>query len=165
MSLGINQEREDNVLGLFLTCPVVYAENNNRTVEKHINVIEDNVNINDEFFKDYLDMNVLINRNTWDMYQRLIKTGIEKCDMKYNEFLGREENKYYKLGNENELLNTSNRLTLVLGQYDNVVGYKDQISQVLDNDCELHLVNNAGHNLMIDDTRFLQFMAKRFWYL
>lgn len=165
LSLGINLEREDNVLGLFLTCPVVNAENNKRTIEKHRNVIEDSININDEFFKDYLDMNVLINSNTWEMYQRLIKPGIVKCDMKYIEFLGREDNKYYKLGNENELLNTSNRLTLVLGQYDNVVGFKDQINKVLDNNCELHLVNNAGHNLMIDDTRFLQFVAKRFWDL
>ena len=46
-----------------------------------------------------------------------------------------------------------------------MVGFKDQINKVLDNNCELHLVNNAGHNLMIDDTRFLQFVAKRFWDL
>lgn len=165
LSLGINQVREDDVLGLFLTCPVVYAKNNERIKASHKNFYEENLNIEDELFEDYLNMNVVINRNTWEMYQRIIKSGIEKCDMEYNEFLGREENKYYKLENESEIFNTSNRLTLVLGLYDNVVGYKDQISKALDSNFELHLLSNAGHNLMIDDTRFLQFIAKKFWDL
>lgn len=165
LSLGINNIRNNDAIGVFLTCPVVYAESDSRKVEKHKSFIQEDFRAEDSLFDDYLDMNVMINKDTWKMYQQTIKPGIEQCDMKYNEFLNRDAGKYYKLDNEHELYKISNKGTIILGKYDHIVGYQDQIKETMNSNFEIHLLDNAGHNLMIDDTTFLYSIARRFFDL
>ncbi len=155
----------DQVLGLFLIGPVVTAQRSKRILGQHTNVFVDRVMPinNQEFFQDFLDVNVIITSKSWQNFQRLMIPGFKKAD---NTFIKTLQGNSYPLPNENELKskNYSVPFTIMVGKNDQIVGYKEQLRLATNSELgEIFLLNKTGHNLMVDQpaltkSAFLHFL-------
>lgn len=158
LSLGIMHKLQNQVIAAYLTCPVIYGENNKRKLEKNRNISEENINDNlkNEFFDDYLKINTRINKKTWQLYNRLIVGGLKKADYEFMDNIQREEQKYYKFSFEDSInILETTLITLLLGRFDTIVGYRDQLNffECFKN-TTISILSDCGHNLFIDNYNF-----------
>lgn len=164
LCLGLAALFPDNISTLFLTCPVVKAKHSERILEKHKAVVQEKVTPieNKEYFKDYLDMNVQINDLSWHKYQHSILPGLKKGTDSFWAKISEED---YMLSFENFLFDRIKDIhcTVLLGKYDQIVGYKDQ-QELMTNrkNFEVKILPNSGHNLPIDEPDSLFLFFKNF---
>lgn len=154
LSLGIMNELQHRVKGAYLTCPVVIAEFSQRRVEQQTPVIEEEFNVDRSTseYQDYLSMNIRINQRTWELYQELILSGVNRADHAFMDRIQREDQKYYRYALEEQLaLHDETVLYVLLGKKDNVVGYQDQVDFFTKyHHSTTSILGNSGHNLFID---------------
>lgn len=151
LGLALTYSLSKQVDKIFLTCPVVKAVAEKRTTEKHkVIKTEEVIPIkNKNYFADYLAMNVLINKETWFDYQESIIHGLELFDGISWDKIQKND---YELNFEEELFREFPKIkgTVLLGEFDNVVGYKDQYNLLSSKIEDVIIVPNSGHNLPID---------------
>lgn len=163
LSMAINYLMPDRVQKLFLTCPPVKAINQERRLAKHKNVYLQEIEIDPKYAKAYYEMSVVISPETLDRYQRISLPGIEQFNQEYDEFLQRQGQRFLKLPFEKEMYAMDPQLCLILARNDQIVGYKDQIEVFIDKDnASIYLIENAGHNIMIDQLDFVRDSAFAF---
>ncbi|MHC5250693.1 alpha/beta fold hydrolase [Enterococcus sp. LJL90] len=158
LCLGIGTKLSAQAKGIFLTCPVVKAAKKDRSLEKHTNIIEESIDPkrNLDYFQDFMDMNVMINKQAWNDYQDAIIPGIKK---ETNDFWEEIEDDAYSFSFEKVLEENLPEMhgTILLGQYDQVVGYHDQLSFFESlSEIKSYVVDNSGHNLPIDQRKTLK---------
>lgn len=164
LCLGLSTLFPTQIDKLFLTCPVVKARQKDRILEKHKNIVLEKVipTHNKEYFEDFLAMNVQINNHSWSKYQQAIVPGLNKGTDLFWDKIAEED---YLLSFETilfEKLPTVSCIVL-LGEYDQVVGYKNQHELMSDRqNFEVVLLPNCGHNLPIDDTESLYVYFQQF---
>lgn len=151
LAQGIALNLKEQVAGMFLTAPVITANSSKRRVGEHVNISQTNLNpvSNSEYFEDFLSMGVMINQQSWELYQKLIIPGLTHADQSFLSRLAGE----YSLSIEQKLKNATYEFSLeiLVGKNDQVVGYQEQAIIGLKNaNCGFVLLNKAGHNLMID---------------
>lgn len=157
LCLGLSYELREKVNKIFLTCPVLKVNQNDRIIEKHTNTFEEKIeNIeNEEAYNDFIDMNILINNETWNDYKNSIIPGLKLFDS-----IGWEkiQNNSYTLNFEHKIISNppNTRGYILLGEYDNVVGYQDQIKTLIDKKVTCKVLANSGHNLQIDSKKELE---------
>lgn len=160
LSIAIAKQLQTQVLGVFLTCPVITAEKSKRLIAKHRNIVEEPVNPynNKEYWDDFMKMNVIINQQTWKKYQELIIPGLKKADYKFIDNLSQ----HYVLTNEKDLKNKTVqcKIKILVGTYDQIVGFKKQSDFV--NHLDIMILKNAGHNLMIDQETIVKTQFESF---
>ncbi len=109
-----------------------------------------------EYYEDFLKMNTRINDKTWYLYNETIVPGLKKANHEFMENIQRENQRYYKFSFEDSIfIKEQTILTVLLGKYDDVVGYKDQLDffQKLPNST-ISIFSDGGHNLFIDNFNF-----------
>lgn len=154
----------NQILGMFLTCPAITADHTKRKVGKHINIVQERVTpaANQEYWDDFLDMNVVINQASWQAYQRLIIPGLQNADL---SFIAQLEATNYQLSCDSKLreIQLSFPLEMLVGKNDHVVGYQEQSELVSHTPlARVLLLNQAGHNLMIDQPAAVRVQFKQF---
>ncbi|MDH5106880.1 alpha/beta hydrolase [Lentilactobacillus diolivorans] len=154
----------NQILGMFLTCPVITADHTKRKVGKHVNIIQESVTpaANQDYWDDFLDMNVVINQASWQAYQRLIIPGLQNADL---SFINKLEATDYQLSCDSEIreIQFPFPLEIMVGKNDHVVGYQEQSELVNHSSlAKLVLLNQAGHNLMIDQPEAVRVQLKQF---
>ena len=157
LAQAIAYHYQNQVSGLFLTCPVCIANKELRSVEKHQNEYIGRVYLseNKEFYADFKSMNVLISQSRCSAYQDLILPGLNKANTNFLKCL--QENSY-SISFEEKLQNLgqNTKIQLVLGRHDHVVGYKQQLNKFINNEkSNVTLLASAGHNIMIDQPRYV----------
>lgn len=157
LAQAIAYHYQNQVNGLFLTCPVAIADKELRLVEKHKNEFIGKVHHSDNetFYDDFESMNVLISQSRWVAYQNLILPGLNKADA---NFLKRLQENSYAISFEEKLqyLGPDTKIQLVLGRHDHVVGYKQQLNKFINNEkSNVTLLASAGHNVMIDQPKYV----------
>ncbi|MGY4105421.1 alpha/beta fold hydrolase [Ignavigranum ruoffiae] len=163
LSLAINYLMPERIKKIFLTCPPVKAIKEERKLAEHKNVCFSEFEIDPKYAKAYYNMSVVISPETLRRYQRISLPGIEVFDSDYDKFLQREDQRYLKLPFEAEMYAMDPQLCLILGRNDQIVGFKDQIKAFIDKDnASIYLIENAGHNIMIDQLDFVRDSAKAF---
>lgn len=166
LCLGIMHQLREKIKGAYLTCPVVYGETHKRRVENGRTIIEEEfiVEKNKEYYDDYLEMNTHINRKSWELYNITIIPGIEKTNQAFMENVQRQNQKYYKFSFEDTLtISEQTQLTIMLGRYDNVVGFEDQFDYFKNfPNATISLFSDGGHNLFIDNFEFNKIYVKNF---
>ncbi|MFT9411603.1 alpha/beta fold hydrolase [Liquorilactobacillus hordei] len=160
LSLGIAHKYSERVKGLFLTCPVVTANSNQRIIETHINIQKDGFEVPDnEYTEDFIGMNVMINEVSWQKYVTEVVPGLKNCDFKFIKNLQADNFYHYEFKNEHELKKWESDIPtfLLLGKHDQIVGFKEQVSMAHNfNRCDLLILEQAGHNLPIDQPKMLE---------
>lgn len=149
---------------MFLTCPVITVNHTKRKVGKHINIVQERITpaANQEYWDDFLDMNVVINQASWQAYQRLIIPGLQNADL---SFIAQLEATNYQLSCDSKLreIQLSFPLEMLVGKNDHVVGYQEQSELVSHTPlARVLLLNQAGHNLMIDQPAAVRVQFKQF---
>lgn len=149
LSLAVADQLPNQVLGMFLTCPVITSDKVKRITAQPWNLVEETVNVtkNKAYWDDFMNMNVIINQQTWETYQELIIPGLNSANQKFIKELSQN----YTLKNETDLkqLNYDFPIKILAGYHDQVVGFKEQLNFVKNNN-DILILKNAGHNLMID---------------
>lgn len=163
MAQALAHHFQSQVLSLFMTCPVIYADKDRRILGKHINISEEKISTdkNKEYFYDFKKMNVVLNQKSWQDYQNLIIPGLKKAN---KNFLSQLQDDSYSLSFENDLhhLNSKTAVCILVGRHDQVVGYEQQLKLIkLSESAEGALVNKAGHNLMIDQPGLVSFYFEK----
>ncbi|CAM3111008.1 alpha/beta hydrolase [Leuconostoc rapi] len=132
LAQAIAYHYQNQVNGLFLTCPVTIADKELRLVERHKNEFIGKVHHseNETFYDDFESMNVLISQSRWAVYQDLILPGLNKANTNFLKHL--QENSY-AISFEEKLQNLgqNTKIQLVLGRHDHVVGYKQQLNKFI----------------------------------
>ncbi|MGX4593488.1 alpha/beta fold hydrolase [Leuconostoc sp. JNUCC 76] len=157
LAQAIAYHYQNQVNGLFLTCPVCIADKELRLVEKHKNEFIGKVHHseNETFYADFESMNVLIGQSRWATYQYLILPGLNKADTNFLKCLQEDS---YAISFEEKLQNLgqNTKIQLVLGRHDHVVGYKQQMNKFISNEkSNVTLLASAGHNVMIDQPKYV----------
>ncbi|MDE3315840.1 alpha/beta fold hydrolase [Lacticaseibacillus zeae] len=150
LALGLLARFPTDFLGAFLTAPVVIADKASRHVAKLQHVVKDDVTSDAADFADYLNMNVVISHATWQQYQQLIRPAVAHFDRPFWDAMKMRHD--YRFSFESRLASMLQEpVTMLLGQNDNEVGYQDQLDFANGHD-HVHttLIQNAGHNLMMD---------------
>lgn len=154
LAQGLLKFRKNQIEGLFLMCPVVKAVSKERalpTQSKHI-ISGYNKIPADKNFKGFLNNNVKINPHNWYRYQNEIVKGLYKGN---HSFLNDLESTGYQFDFELELFQNSfeKPTYILLGRQDLVVGFSDMLFFPLKFiNCNFHIINNAGHNIQIDQS-------------
>ncbi|MDO1605046.1 alpha/beta hydrolase [Lactobacillus sp. YT155] len=151
LALGLSQIFKNKIIAMFITCPVVKARQKDRLLVENKNILEQEVipTTNQEYYEDYLGINTRINEKTWTQYQKSILPGV----IKSLPFWENLSDRNYQFSFEKSLKPISEGKSIVLlGKFDNVVGYKNQETffEHADN-FETILLKTSGHNLPIDD--------------
>lgn len=166
MCLGVMDRLQEQVKAGFITCPVVEGQKHLRTLEKLEHQVDEafEVTQDKEFYKNYLSMTVRINEATWELYRRLMVPGIKRANKTFMKNLRRDENVFYQFRCEDNIqINEATKVYVLLGQYDNVVGYKDQIRFFEPKDhVKTTILTNTGHNPMIDAYDEVRRLAREF---
>lgn len=167
LSLGIAHLCPDRIKGLFLTCPVITANSNNRIVEQHLNILKDNFKLpQTKEAADFSKMNVIISEKAWQKYLTEILIGIKKCNFSFIKKLQCSNYKYYQFQEETGLKNWQSEipLFLLLSRHDHIVGYKEQVKMARNfKKCNLLILENAGHNLPLDQPEMFSSCVKYFF--
>ncbi|MCD8786419.1 alpha/beta hydrolase [Staphylococcus gallinarum] len=154
LSIGLAHKLQEKVAGLYLTCPVVYAEDKQRRIPEGKQIIDQHFDLPEEsdYLADYLDTTTRINQKTWDYYINTIVPGYQSADEPFMDNIRRDNDKYYKFSFEDDINIANNTvITLLLGKYDNVVGYQDQVDFFTSFPKSSYTVfSDAGHNFFID---------------
>lgn len=153
LCLGLAHLLEEQVAGLFLTCPVVKARHNERQVARHqqIRLAPIAADVQNTYFSDYLSMNVQIKPSSWQGYQQAIIPGLEQGIAPFWDELTDED---YALSFESSLTEKliSTTGTILVGAYDQVVGYRDHQTLFANTpEITLQLLEKSGHNLPLDE--------------
>ena len=157
LSLGLLYHMQQEIDGVFLFCPCVIADKQNRTLpDKQIvsedqNLIHSNSASTD--FIDYMDYGVIITTETWDRYKKEVLPGLQIADPVFVE-------KYQKQGYcftfESEIgkVSYNKPACIITGKQDNCVGYKNALDLI---NCftraTFSVMDAAGHNLQIERTK------------
>lgn len=164
LAQAVTKKLPKQVLGMFLTCPVVTADSSNRIIGKHINIFQEKIipTENKDYFDDFLKINVIINQQCWQDYKKLIIPGLKKAN---TSFIKQLQGKSYQLSFESSLKTTIYPcpLKIMIGKNDQDVGYQEQLQLIQNNDNdEVVLLNQTGHNLMIDHPEIVKCHFKLF---
>lgn len=165
LSLGLNKLFYQQVLGLFLICPVTVASHEKRTVPQKSLLIEQSFEVDaseQKAYKAFLNMAVNASKNAWKAYKKDIYVGVEKADKAYLKALS---NNGYTLSTEAELRTTTftTPSVVLLGKQDHVVGYKD--AMCLEPNFPrgtFAILDRAGHNLQIEQPELFAIFVKNF---
>ncbi len=166
LCLGLAYSLNKKVEQLFLTCPVIKANLNHRTIGVHKNILHTKfyVSLNEAYYDDFLSMNVVINDNTWNKYQEMIVPGLKQFNNIFWEKLqGNDYDKYSFLFEEELIQDNNFKGIILLGKNDHIVGYKDQLNLLNNkNNIEIAVLNHAGHNLFIDAPQDIEYYLNKF---
>lgn len=163
LAQAIAHQYQNQVRAVLVTCPVVIANSEKRVVAAHKNKVIEKLMVtsNSDFIEDFKQMNVIIDQDSWLSYQKLFLSGIKKADI---EFLKKLQRNGYTLSFEDQLTHfgPDTQVTFLLGRFDHVVGYKQQVELISKNEKgDIVVVDDAGHNLMIDQPDIVNFYFDR----
>ncbi|KRL01153.1 alpha/beta fold hydrolase [Liquorilactobacillus capillatus] len=167
LSLGIAYNCPKRVKGIFLTCPVITANRDKRKTAHHLNIKKDDFDLpKSKYASDFLEMNTVITKTTWKNYLRKVISGLEKCDFSFIKKLQEHNYQNYQLQEEENIKRWQPDipLFLLLGKHDQIVGFKEQVR--LDTNFKnssLLILENAGHNLPIDQPEIFASCVKSFF--
>ncbi|WP_283679842.1 alpha/beta hydrolase [Lentilactobacillus sp. Marseille-Q4993] len=154
LAAGLAHQLGSQITSLFLTCPVIEADRRNRTVEQHQTYGDKQISVATNqytWFDDYYETNVKISDDTWNLYKKAIIPGLLSGSRFFKETLATGENYPFSFDDELKASYHPMNAEILLGEYDNIVGYKDQqklFSRMFD--ANIEVIAESGHNLPID---------------
>ncbi|MES5266655.1 alpha/beta fold hydrolase [Priestia megaterium] len=154
LAQGLLKIRSEQIEGVFLMCPVVKANFTERTLPTQSNHIISGFEQlpKGQHFEDFLNNNIKINPENWYRFNNEIIKGLQKGNHSFLNDLG---DKGYKFNFEQELFELvfEQPTYVVAGKQDKVVGFSDMLFFLHQyTNCHLHVLNNAGHNIQIDQS-------------
>ncbi|MFC6322925.1 alpha/beta fold hydrolase [Companilactobacillus baiquanensis] len=163
--LGLLKELGSKIKAAFITCPVIHANKENRDISKHKNIIQEELNTDDPNYQKFLKMDVLINQKSWQNYQRAILPGLKKYNIEFWNQIKASHN--YSFSFEKELVadlaHNKTDVMILLGKNDQIVGYRDQLTLLdPDNEIQISVLNDSGHNLFTDKNQYFEESFKKF---
>ncbi|WP_414047099.1 alpha/beta fold hydrolase [Macrococcus equi] len=166
MCLGVMDRLQEQVKSAFITCPVVEGQKHLRTLEKLDRQVDEQFEVveDKDYYKDYLAMTVRINHHTWELFRKLMVPGIKRANNQFMKNLRRQDNEFYQFRCEDNIhIHDETIVYVLLGQFDNVVGYRDQIKffEPKEN-IDTIILTNTGHNPMIDAYDEVRRLARKF---
>lgn len=165
LTQGLTYLLGDRVKGMFLLCPVAVPDYNNRrlplvTKSKQKEAIE--IGGQKEAYDDFAKMAMVINNDTWKRYKEEILPGMRLAD---STFLNKYQREGYSLSFDEKLsdMKYSKPVTILLGRQDNIVGYIDMVNNSENYDsATIFMVDNAGHNLQLDQPEVFEYYLLKF---
>ncbi|MHC5372993.1 alpha/beta fold hydrolase [Enterococcus sp. LJL120] len=165
LCLAVAQVMSQQVDQLFLTAPVVVANNHNRQTTPIKTILLDNYIDPHPAWENFATMNVNISQQHWLTYQRAILPGVSRFkSAAWHQIQFSPENKY-TLSIEAAIQKKSQdyRGTILLGKNDDVVGFQQQLALITPtNQLEVAVLNDTGHNVFIDSPEMTAFYFERF---
>lgn len=153
LARGVISKMNNQVDGLLLICPVVFAGNNQRDCPADTVVYRDEKflsTLSPDEAKEFCEMGVIQNEYTFRRYKNEIVVGLSIAN---ETFLKRLRERYeFSFDVDNPVYAKYSRPTLMLaGRQDSCVGYRDLL-KIIENypKASLAVLNNAGHNLQIE---------------
>lgn len=164
---GILSRLKSQVEGMVLICPVVIAKHELRKTAKK------NVLISDEDFlktiplkdrKHFEYYGVVLNEHTFKRYKEEVDSGLKIQD---DEFINRLNKKYdfsFDVDERIKNIKYDKPVLFIAGKQDACVGYEDlwKISLYYDK-ASFILLNNAGHNLQIEQEDIFTSILKNYF--
>lgn len=165
--LGLLVKLKDQITDVFLTSPVIHADRDERNISKHHNIFEGEVDMgkNADYYQDFLSSNVVVNQASWDKYQRMAIPGLKKYNRAFWSRIKISHQYSFDFEKDIPLIleNSKSNMTILLGKDDQVVGYRNQLELLSsDNNVQIAVLNNAGHNLFTDKFMDLKFYFDNF---
>lgn len=164
LSQSLIYKLDTQVKAAFFMAPVTIADLKKRTIniEKRKKPELEYQGINEEYFKDYLNTQIVLNDDSWIQYQRDVIPGIIETN---SEFAKNYRHNLYDLSYEADMkLKDNNMKTIIiLGRQDAIVGVEDCLAK-LDNykNSTTIILSETGHNPQIDHPETLSFIFKGF---
>ena len=166
MALGMAQDTNLTIDGIFLLCPVVITDFKERNLPKATKVIEEkglrDIICSDDLkdFEDFLNGTTLANKETWHRYKNEILSGLKVAD---KNFTAEYRKNGYGFSFETELnkLQYANPITVLTGRQDGVTGYEDPWNTLkyLPR-LTFAALDGAGHMPQIEKTEAFNFYLK-----
>ncbi|MDF7626725.1 alpha/beta hydrolase [Lactobacillaceae bacterium L1_55_11] len=159
LTLALLEHFEKQLAAAFLIAPMVIGNKQRR----HVPAIRNEyVHPHDakQYSDGFLDIDVIASQAKYKLYQdRIMGPLLDNQSPKLDRF---SQSPNYTLRNGIRQKKYNVPITVLLGKCDNVVGYQDQQEIAkLNARTEFQLLQNSGHNLMIDETnRFLTLFSK-----
>ena len=153
LARGLVKWRGEDVEGLFLLCPVIFAERERRTVAPHTTLVRDRAflsTLDATQMEEFQSVAVIQDRRTWLKTEREILAGCKVAD---REFIERLSGEGYPFSFDPADLHApySGPALIVTGRQDSVVGNSDAW-RMMENypRATFAVLDSAGHNLQIE---------------
>lgn len=151
-SLGLTYKIKDRIDGLFFICPGVQADKEKRNPTPKNVIINEEISEDkqDETFRFFQRMGVVINETTWQRFQEDSTPGIKIADHTYLDHFKKNG---FKLSYQEELykMKYDKPATMLLGKQDDIIGYTDMLFYLNNFSRGTFLVlDSSGHNLQIE---------------
>ncbi|WP_334329014.1 alpha/beta fold hydrolase [Companilactobacillus sp. HBUAS59699] len=165
--LGLLVKLKDQITDVFLTSPVINADRDERDVSEHHNIFNGEVKLdkNKDYYQDFLASCVIINQTAWELYQRMAIPGLKKNNRSFWSEIKTAHHYSFEFEKDIPLIleNSKANMTILLGKNDQVVGYRDQLKLLSsNNNVQIAVLNNAGHNPFTDKFMDLKFYFDNF---
>lgn len=151
LSLGLINYFGNRIKGLFLICPCIVANHNDRNIPEKKTIVKIPVEIDESEKDDYssfLDYAVVSNSSIWEDYKKSILTGVKKADFKYLNWFQKNG---YSLSLDVKKVTFDNPTVFLLGRQDHIVGFQDALNLIENFPRGSFIVlDSAGHNLQIE---------------
>lgn len=140
----------EQVLGLALLCPVVFASHADRTVPARTVLHRDPAvteSLDPEDAKDYSDIAVIESQGNWELFRDYALPGLRAFDRRA---IGRIAARY-ALDSQPEATEYLGPTIIITGRQDHVVGYRDAF-ELLEYypRATISVIDGAGHNAHLD---------------
>ena len=151
LARAIIKKRSEQVLGILMICPSVSPHADSRNVPELTVIQKDDeflASLSEEDRMSFAFYGVVMNRRTWNKYNRDVNSGIKIYD---REFLDHRLDGAFTF-DVDPLDRPFLKPGLILtGRQDNSVGYKDHLALLDDYPrASFAILDKAGHNLQID---------------
>lgn len=154
LSLGLIYHMQNKIDGVFLLCPCVVADKQNRILPNKQTIFKDqnltSSNCTNVDFIDYMDYGVILTAETWTRYKNEILPGLHMADPL---FIENYQKQGYSFTFEFEIrkLNYNKPACIITGKQDNCVGYINSL-ELIENftRATFTIMDAAGHNLQIE---------------
>lgn len=162
LARGILTKRPELIDGLLLICPCVIPDRTKRDLPLFKPIIENQEMLNglEDDLKDHFRSLVVQNERTWLRYSEEILPALQIAD---HSFLTRFQEIGYELSFDVDSVDRpfAKPTLILLGQQDDVVGYKDAL-KILGNypRATFAVLDKAGHNLQIEQEKVFETLVK-----
>ena len=148
---------QDMVLKMILLCPCVIPGVKKGRVEP-VTIIEKDENLlatlTEDEYKNFTMMNVLLTKDVWTRYKEFILPALKKADW---DFLNHTLKGELSFNPDKYDSPCKIPCLIIAGKEDSVVGYRDQFDLIkVYVNSTYFAVNNAGHNLQIEQPEMFE---------
>lgn len=163
LALALIEYFEEKIIGSFLIAPMIIGKMSDRSLPKIKNKYITYKN-NEYYDSEFLNVDVIISKVKFYIYKKRVLQPLEANNNKKLKSFAKSPKYMFK-----EPLfkkNIATPIEICLGQYDNIVGYKDQ-NKIITKMPNTHILlfKDSGHNILVDETdkllKAFQFFLKK----